>query len=449
MHLRRPSPARTAGWVVGVCLLALLVLGVLGARVMPRWGSSCPDGGGCDLAGLRSLVLTAWAVHGLALAGLAGGMVAVGRTRPRSPVGEGITDEHAASPARHAMLAAGFVAVTDAITAAALGLAMIFGGLMVGAVVAAWWVGLTVFLDALDRLSRPASERRGSWWRALATSTATVATLWVVPVLVVGVERRGWSEAFLVSDVLVAGVAGLATLWSRLAPGGAAEPAMERRRAHVAAALGGTVLLPLALVVSTDLGSRTWVRSGELLGDLLNPYPAEVAEAPSTATSPTATASSTDASAGAAAPACEAADLSATVTAGEHDLSARTVRITLRHTGRRACLVGGYPDLRLAGAGPPLLTIRSDHAFDGTPVEPPAPAEVTLDPGGSASSLAWWRPLKPRTDDEQGTRDGTGDLVVVLELDGQERDIPTTVTGADDPALGLRAGSRVRLEPWS
>jgi hypothetical protein len=275
-----------AWWIVGLTLLALLAVGVLGAGIMPSWGSSCPGGGECDLPALRSLVLTAWGVHALALVGLVAGMYAVGRTRPEVPEGDGIPDEHAAGPWRHALLATGFVAVTNAITAGALGLAMLLGGFMVGAVVAAWWVGLTVFLDALDRLCRPYSERRGSWWRALAVSTATVAMLWVLPVLVVGIERRGWSEAFLIADVLVAGTAGLGTLWSRLDDGGRRDTPLAHRQRVVAAAAAGSLVLPLAVVVSTDLDSGTRVRASELLGDLLNPYPGEVVAQPAPNPSP-------------------------------------------------------------------------------------------------------------------------------------------------------------------
>ncbi|MBM6545144.1 DUF4232 domain-containing protein [Janibacter sp. YIM B02568] len=457
MRLTRPRPARVAWWIVGLTLLALFVVGGLGAGIMPSWGSSCPGGGECDLPALRSLVIAAWVVHGIALTGLAGGMFAVGRTRPESPEGDGITDEHEAGPWRHALLATGFVAVTNAITAGALGIAMLLGAFMVGAVVAAWWVGLTVFLDALDRLCRPHSDRRGSWWRALAVSSLTVAMLWVLPVLVVGVEQRGWSEAFLIADVLVAGAAGLGTLWSRLADGGPREGAVPHRQRVVAVAAAGSLALPIALVVSTDLDSGTRVRAGELLGDLLNPYPGEVVAGPEPTPTPTPspeptpgptpTGLTTPTPTTPSTPACTPEDLVVTVAGDDRGLSAATMSIVVISTSEAACTVEGYPELRLADSSDEvaLAVMGVDHSFDGEEV---APQTLTLEPGDVARSVAWWRERPPGQ-----TLEGT-ERALAVGLGGVED--PATGTSpawmpvvlADDVVHGLTDGSRVRIEPW-
>lgn len=452
MRLTRPRPARVAGWTVGVSLLALLAIGVLGAGIMPSWGSTCPGGGECDPPALRSLVITAWGVHGLALAGLAAGMYAVGRTRPETPAGDGIPDEHAAGPWRHALLATGFVAVTNAVTAGALGLAMLLGGFMVGAVVAAWWVGLTVFLDALDRLCRPYSERRGSWWRALAVSTATVVVLWVLPVLVVGIERRGWSEAFLIANVLVAGTAGLGTLWSRLDAGGPRDTPLAHRHRVVAAAAAGSLALPIALVVTTDLDSGTRVRAAELLGDLLNPYPDEVAARPEPTPSPSVSGAptepeSTPTEPTVTTPMCTPADLLVTVTGDDSGLSAATLTIAAISTAEEPCTVEGYPELRVTddGAEIALAVMGVDHSFDGEEV---ASQAVTLEPGQAVRSVAWWRERPTRQSDEEDERALAVGLGGVVDETTGSSPAWALAVATDDVVHGLADGTRVRIEPW-
>ncbi|GAA3606888.1 hypothetical protein GCM10022199_08340 [Marihabitans asiaticum] len=442
-------------WVIGVCLALLLLIGVLGAALMPDWGASCPTGETCDRAALRSSVVGAWLVHGLALAGLTGGMVTVGRNRPAHPFGDGISDEHAANPARHALLATGFVAATNAITAAALGLASLVGGLMVGFVTAAWWVGLTVFLDALDRLARPRSSRRGSWWRALAVSTVTVGAIWVVPLVVVGVEAKGWSEAFLLSNVVVAGVAGVGTLWSRTVAGGAHEPRSAHRGRILASAVAGSLILPLGLLWYVDVGAGSRARSAELVGDLLNPYldaRPEVAAAPDdgAATPPSPVAER----------ACEPADLFVS----QRDLRLRvgTEAMVLVATNRtrEACTMSGYPSLLLTVDGQPveLYQARVDHLFTGEPV---TPEPVTLEPGDQVTATAWWRGApqivtegEADGDDPQGEvstgaagADAVRSLAVLLSGDA-EASAAVPVGLIHDPTTSLRDGSFVRVEPW-
>ncbi|MCM3556747.1 DUF4232 domain-containing protein [Janibacter melonis] len=435
MRLTLLDRRRTVRVVLGLCLLALFVLGALGQRIMPAWGSSCPDGGECDPAALRSLVVSAWALHALSVVGLVAGMLAVGRTRPESPHGDGIPDEHAAPPWRHALLAAGFVGVTNAITAAALGVAVIFGGLMVGAVVAAWWVGLTVFLDALDRLARPQSERRGSWWRALAVSTLTVAMLWVVPVLVVGVESKGWSEAFLLADLLVAGVTGVATLGTRLVPGGRREDEHPHRGRLLSATLAGSLLLPLGMALYVDVGGSTWHRAGEIVGDLVNPYPASAVAADDGEATPSPPLTTSP---------CTVADLTVTAVPGEPTLGGRSAVLRASSISDAPCVLGGYPDLRLADDdGPiPLWTTPADYTVTGEPAEVEA---ITLAPGESASVTVWWR-ARPPGDVEDGARV----LRVDLGDDASVRGVQTVeVDGPPGLTEGLAAGSRVRIEPWS
>lgn len=445
MRLPTRDPARIGRWVIGLCLALLLLIGVLGAQLMPDWGGSCPTGDTCDRAALRSSVAGAWLVHVLALIGLAAGMVAVGRNRPHHPFGDGISDEHAASPPRHALLATGFVAATNAITAGALGLASLAGGLMVGFVVAAWWVGLTVFLDALDRLARPRSSRRGSWWRSLTVSTATVAAIWVIPFVVVGVERKGWSEAFLLSNVAIAGVAGVATLWSRLAGGGAHEPPTPHRAPLLAAAVIGSLVVPLGLAWYVDVGGASRARSAELVGDLVNPYlAARSDDQPADQAAATPTPSP-------AAAVCTVSDLF--VSQRDLELRVGTHAMTLVATNRtqEECSIQGYPSLVITDGYQPITLHeeQSDHLFTG---EPATAEPVVLSPGEQVEAVVWWRGAPSAGEDEEAETEPAPAARRLRVLLGEEarsdgvRSVPVALT--HDPTVSIRPGAYLRLEPW-
>jgi hypothetical protein len=105
-------------------------------------------------------------------------------------------------------------------------------------------------------------------------------------------------------------------------------------------------------------------------------------------------------------PQCSTADLSAQLKAGSPGAGQRYATVVLTNTSGRTCTVYGYGGLGLLGAP------RQGVPTDLRRVPSPAPATVTLSPGGSARSLLHWT-IVPASDENATTCQPTAVTAVV------------------------------------
>lgn len=107
-----------------------------------------------------------------------------------------------------------------------------------------------------------------------------------------------------------------------------------------------------------------------------------------------------------ATPQCSTSDLSTQLKAGSPGAGQRFATVVLTNVSGRTCTVGGYGGVGLLGAP------RQGVPTDLRRVASPAPATVTLSPGGSARSLLHWT-IVPASDENASTCQPTAVTVVV------------------------------------
>jgi hypothetical protein len=83
-------------------------------------------------------------------------------------------------------------------------------------------------------------------------------------------------------------------------------------------------------------------------------------------------------------PRCHTAQLAGSLATPDAGAGQRHLTLVLRNTGTAACTVTGYGGLALADAGDRPLPTRQVRVPD------PAPATVTLHPGGQATAVLHW-----------------------------------------------------------
>jgi hypothetical protein len=102
---------------------------------------------------------------------------------------------------------------------------------------------------------------------------------------------------------------------------------------------------------------------------------------------------------------CSTADLSAQLKAGSPGAGQRYATVVLTNTSTHACTMGGYGGLGLLGA--PGQGVPTDLRRVATP----APATLTVSPGGSVRSLLHWTVIP--ASDEPATCEPTATTVAV------------------------------------